>query len=173
MVELYGEAVLPAQVVELINCRLGCLNHVCEEGADHLDTCRRFFEAFRRHILVLEERPTVTRFWKFAACVSVLLLIILLGIDTRQVFRLSRTKPQEVNSKRLARFFAFMEAATTGAVLRTKALCLRLTMHATSLTAQKQTTVEGRAPTAVRLSQGEVQEKTCQQLCRIIILLPK
>ena len=153
MVQLYGEEVIPADVVQLFNCQLGVLKHACANGTDRDEIVRSFFATLRRLILVLEERPTVTRFWKFTACVNILLLVHLLNIDCRLAITLNRVKPQKENEKRLTRFYSFMEAANTGAILRARALCLRLTMHATSLTAQKAKLVEGQLPALVRLSQ--------------------
>ena len=147
MVELYGESVIPADVAQLCNCQLGDLKHACATGADRADICRRFFAILRRRILVLEERPTVTRFWLFTACVNILLLLLLLRIDSRQALHLNRVNPQKQNEKRLERFYKFMESPDTGGILRARALCLRLTMHATSLTAQNANVVEGRLPT--------------------------
>jgi hypothetical protein len=53
--------------------------------------------------------------------------------------------------------------------LRTAALSLRLTLFATSLTAQKpETTSESREPTLIRLSKGEVQLRTSSLMCDIL-----
>ena len=54
------------------------------------------------------------------------------------------------------------------------ALCLRLTLFATSLTAQGCKTPEtaGRMPTLVRLGKGEVQARTCTLMAEMLSLLP-
>ena len=63
------------------------------------------------------------------------------------------------------------DPATPG-LLRRVCLCLRLTLFATSLTAQKSNGEHSREPTLVRLGKREVQQRTAALLAKLIPLLP-
>ena len=81
-------------------------------------------------------------------------------------FVLRNVKPQEDNSKRLVAFKEFYDADDTDQLLRRIALALRLTQHATSITAKK----AGEEPALVRLGRGVVQRRTSEELRDILAL---
>ena len=89
MANLYGELVLPESITKLLNCRLGYMEHACGAREDRSSKCVELHGALSRHLLFLEQRPTVTRFWLFARCVAALLSLNLLGIDHHAVLQSS------------------------------------------------------------------------------------
>ena len=173
MRELYGEGVLPTEITSWLNCGLGKFQHWCAAGADLATVRREVFLALQKTILVLEEKPVVTRFWLFTRCVWILLMTQLLGLDVTKIFKVTRVRPQKENIQRLSRFLDFMRTSAADGSLRRIGLCLQLTMHATSITAQKSSRSSGKPPTILRLARGEVQEKTSADLCRIVTLLDR
>ena len=90
----------------------------------------------------------------------------LLGVPVN-VFTLDTKAPYPANQKRLDGFKEWYTAADTDKDLRRAAIALQLTLHATSITAQK----KGDVPMLVRLGRGEVQKKTSDDLCRVLPLL--
>ena len=171
MSELYGEMVLPSAIRAILNCRLGFLECFCEPGADRAQKCLELHEVICRHVFFLEETPTATRFWLFTRCVAALLSFELFGIDPKQALRVLNKTPNKDNNTRLMKVLHFLTDASSQALLRKAVLCTRLTIHATSITAQKQSVKPERLPTIVRLSQGEVQKKTSEQFQEILTLL--
>lgn len=172
---LYGDVVMPDDVVRLYNGSLGVgkMQHVIMQNSRGaageedllLNVQQRFFLVLYRWILQMEERPVVTRFFLFAKCVAGLLRLLLLGIPT-SVFSTQWVRPRKENQKRLQRFRAYMDDASTPQELRVACLCLQLTEHATSITSQKPK--PGEVPLLVRLGQREIQRKTGAQLASII-----
>ncbi|CAE7261612.1 unnamed protein product [Symbiodinium microadriaticum] len=166
---LYGEHVLPDDLLRFFNYRLSDRTHVADADMSIEHVRSEAFRLLQKHILKVEEKPVVTRFFLFGPCVNLLLTLKLLGLPL-SLFQLSFTRPQLQNGKRLQKFQAFMRAPETDHRLRKAALCLQLTLHATALTAQKVQTTE--CPLLVRLGKREVQEKTSLHFQRLVRLLP-
>jgi hypothetical protein len=171
MAALYGEDVLPPSVLRLLNCGVGVLAHASQDEVDRTNVQQAVHHAIVKHFLFLEERPVVCRFWLFARCVYCLLGMQLLGLDAKEMFKLTRTTPQEANSKRLTRFLTFMTSPEASRTLRRASLCLQLTQYALNITAKKHTNQQGRLPSLILLSQGEVQTKTALHFKRLVPLL--
>lgn len=107
-----------------------------------------------------ENKPVITRFWLFAACVRKLLLMKLLGWRS-DLFNLVLIQPEKVNQKRLKAFQDFFAADQSDVSLRVAVLCLRITTLATNLVSQMSGQPrQGVRSVPVRLAQGVVQERT-------------
>ena len=168
--QLYGEAVLPREIVLLYNCGLDQPDHCDAQSAGRADVCRAFFTCLRRHCLRVDEKPIVSRFWTFAACVHGLLRFRLLNLP-ESVFSIGSVKPRAENHKRLNSFLAFYRNPEADQKLRIACLALHFTSHATSITAQKSGGGESgadREPTLVRLGRAEVQRKTSADLVALV-----
>ena len=68
IVTLYGEDEFPDDLMEIFNSRMGHLEHATEANDDREVVQCRCMVVLRKHILFLEEKPTVTRFWTFSRC---------------------------------------------------------------------------------------------------------
>jgi len=76
------------------------------------------------------------------------------------------------SSKRIVAVKAFYEHPQTPQLLRRACLCLRLTLFAVSLTAQKSSIDKPREPIMVRLGRGEVETRTATLFTEIVRSLP-
>lgn len=128
---LYGQDVLPDDLLALYADDLTRPRFACELNTDRDHVCRLFYQALRKHCLVVEENPITSRFWQFGVCVQGLLRNILLGLPTR-VFSVSIVKPRPENQKRLKRYHKFYESPESIQTLRVACLSIQLTLHATS-----------------------------------------
>ena len=133
------------------------------------------YRTLYKFVLKVEERPIVTRFWLFSDCVHTLLRAKLLDIPV-DCFALHTVHPHKENSKRLAKFRAFYIGDDSDQPLRIASLCLQLTEHAVSITAQKHNSDRGgravpSVPILVRLGRREIQVKTATDLQRILLNL--
>ena len=162
--KLYGDSVLPSDLMELYADTIAKLRHV---GACKQDACRLFYHALHKYCFRPEEHPITSRFWTFSVCVDGLLRVVLLDLPV-EVFSVTTTRPRPDNQKRLKLFHDFLQSAEGGQTLRIASLSLQLTAHATSLTAQKAQCGLNREPTLVRLGKREIQQKTCQHFIEIV-----
>ncbi len=160
---LYGVGVLPDEIDHVLNGRLGKLEVFAQEGTERGDVCGQVYSMLYRLILKVEEKPIVTRFFLFGECVFTLLRMKLLGLPD-SVFEVGTKQPRKENKKRLEAFKSWYNEPDSDKHLRRASLCLCLTLHATSITAQKGDGV----PMLVRLGRGEVQQKTAQQLSSML-----
>ena len=162
---LYGTEVLPKIITDVLNRDLTSLEVVCPLGNDSRTICGTVYDLLYKHVMRIDSKPVVTRFWMFAHCIFALLLMKTLGLPA-SIFSTNLVQPQVANAARLARFKAWYVSPSSGSSLREAALCLRLTLHAINITAQKRTTPAGacRLPTLVRLGQSEVQRAASETL---------
>eukprot|EP00959_Pyramimonas_sp_CCMP1952_P038612 808180-Pyramimonas_sp.AAC.1 len=89
------------------------------------------------------------------------------------LFVLHTKVPAKRNQKRIAAFVQWYDAAGTTESLKRAALCLRLTSHATKLTAKKSNAADDptAVPTLVRLGRGEVQQNTSLHISEMLPML--
>ena len=165
LASLYGRAVLPDEVLQLRNRNLSAMEHVSHSGTDPVPLQQRMYDLLRRLVLVSEERPVVTRFFLFTPCCFSLLRMKLLGVPS-SIFTAGAMVETE-SSKRIAAVKAFYDHDGTPQLLKKACLCLRLTLFATSLTAQTNSTSK-REPVMVRLGRGEVQSRTSALFVQIV-----
>ena len=170
LVDLYGPDVLPQDILAFFNGNLAELEHVAPPGADRRVVCGDAFVLLHKHLICVEEKPVVTRFWLFTKCVWTLLRMKLLNLP-EAAFTLASVKPREDNNKRMVRFWSFFKSDAGDKRIREASLCLRLTLYATNITAQKAKPGDGREPTLVRLGKKTVQRRTSEQLRRLIPVL--
>ena len=163
--ELYGHGVLPDELLEVYNIGLQCPLHACSPTALVEAVRRRFYDTLYKLVLLIEERPVVTRFWTFTNCVWALCRMKILDLPS-DILSVGTVKPQEVFMKRLKAVGTYYNAPSTSSELRRVSLCLRLSNMAVSLTAQKSKrtapTLANRLPLLVRLGNGEIIERTVQ-----------
>ena len=155
---LYGESVLPRKLLHYLNAGLGQFVHVSaalapeaaalapEEVRDGL------LELLRQRILVVDENPTHSRMFTFAAHVDCFLLVMFLGIFP-SIVKLRGTKPRERNRKRVDKVLGFFKCHDTEQYLRRTSLSLNLVMHIHRTVAQLRCDAE---PLLVRLAKGEI-----------------
>lgn len=93
-------------------------------------------EVLLRQVLVVEEKPVVTRVFLFAPCCFAFLRMSMLGLSS-DVQCVGDVNPAVESTKRLKAVNAFFARGQTPALLRKACLCLRLTLFATSLTPQE------------------------------------
>ncbi|CAK0857217.1 unnamed protein product [Prorocentrum cordatum] len=156
---LYGADVFPDEYCRHFPSGVRSWDYVCEEGEDAAAIRAAVYAAILRVTLKVEERPVVTRFWLFGECVFSLVRLKVLGVggdlfeaDARAEARL-----------RVQRFVAWWRRPETDREVRQAALCVRLTLFATKLTAKKDSSADER-PAVVRLQTGVVQERTSDVL---------
>ena len=111
-------------------------------------------EVLRNRLLVVDEHPTLSRFFTFRKHIQALLLLSFLGISS-DIFKLSTTKPLEKTSKRLRSVFAFLSLPSTPQYLRRTSLVLGMLDHTHRLCADLHKPGE---PLLVRLAKGEVMD---------------
>ncbi len=140
---------LPDSIVDLFNCGLGEPRYANPAGEARLAVCKLFYLAIVAHCYVLDECPTVTRFFTFSMAVCRLLCLRLVGVPS-SAFQLTKSTPQQANQLRLNGFQKFHSSTDDLQRLKIAALSLQLTQHATAVTCQKQECAEGREPTIVR-----------------------
>ena len=94
---LYGPLVFPESLVNILNCNVLELKHVCED-ADMMPTLAKFkgsvYMILYRLLLQHEDKPVQTRFWTFASCVGRLALAKILHIPP-DVFGTYFVQPRE------------------------------------------------------------------------------
>ena len=76
--------------------------------------------------------------------------------------------PEADNGKRLKAVKAFYSDPTSSIAVRKQVLCLRLTLFATSITAQKKKASDDKDPILVRLGKREIQKRTSLLLADIL-----
>ena len=160
---LYGDVVVPEDIVGLCNVALGTWQHACDAGTSREEVCAKAHQVLHRLIILVEEKPIVTRFFLFANCVHTLLLMRLLQLPS-SIFNTGAVQPRQENGKRLQRYKQFHEDPTMLNCLRTASLCLQLTQHATALACQE----HGPAPALQVLGSGEIQRRTSEHLQHIL-----
>lgn len=168
-VMLYGHDIFPQRLLDVLNVDVAAWQHGCTTGTDRTVVAGKLYQIIYQLVLKVEEKPVVTRFWLFTGCVFALMLLKYLAIPA-DAFRLLTTSPRPENARRLTAFLVWYQAPDTDAHLRKVALCLRLTLYATRITAKKSKTADGK-PILVRLGDGDVQRNTGALFAQIVPLL--
>lgn len=165
LLSLYGSSVFPQELQNFLNMDILQLRHICSGAERHedLSTLRgRLYNILYRWLLVHEDKPIITRFWLFSACVCRVLLAKLLKMPV-DIFSLHLIQPRAQNAKRLQAFQEFFGSDAHQLSLRIAVLCLRITTLATNLTAKKRSGTEDASnelPVSVLLGQSYVQQRT-------------
>ena len=171
LANLYGPQVLPPDLLNLLNRDLQQLEHVAPDSAGEGQVRQKLFDELRRLVLLVEEKPVVTRFFLFAPCCWALCRMKLLGLPA-DIFSVGKVSPSSDSKTRLQAVRTFYSCPSSQSRIRRAALCLRLTAFATSITAQT-TSGNGSSavPPLVRLGKGEVQVRTAGLIAEILLLL--
>ena len=172
--QLYGD-VFPDSLCRLLNVHILSLQYRAPDTIT--DATRRgdIYAELYRLTFLSEKHPIITRFFLFTDCIHALLRIIMLDIPVN-IFRTTTKTPGIENGVRLKKLVAFYSKPGTLPALKQAALCLRIGMIAVKLSSKKWTassspTDDVKEPTLVRLGKREVQQKTCEELCKIVGLL--
>ena len=168
MAELYGVGVVPGRLLSCLNNGLGSWTHTLSapalDGSAQAGVRGVLLEVLRSRLLLVDERPTLTRFFTFRVHIQALLLLSMLGIAS-ETFRLSTVKPLEKTSQRLRSVLAFLSLPSTPQYLRRTSLVLDLLDHAHRTCAQLHKPGE---PVLVRLAKGEVMSTWDEDLSRLL-----
>ena len=70
LVQLYGTGIISPDMQDVFNVFVSKLEHVCEDNETPEYGFQRTFDVLCERILVVEERPVVTRFFLFISCVN-------------------------------------------------------------------------------------------------------
>ena len=133
--------------------------------AGHMQSVRDGVQRIlRRRLLVVDEKPTLTRMFTFSGHVHGLLLIDLLECADSLV-QLRGNKAQDKGRTRMMKVRAFLASADLPQYLRRTSLCLQLIDHAMSICSQLP---DDGDPVLVRLSKGVVEQKLTDDLARIL-----
>ena len=159
MKQLYTEHVLPDDLLELWNNGLGNLSHVIGADRDKDEEKPRMVAKFVRwlteHLMKVDAKPVLSRFFTFRQCIEAMLAMSLLGFS-QHAFQLRKVKPRAENKKRLdlvQKFFRHTEAVQ---LLKRSCLTFQLTGGLEAILSELPT--EGRIPPVVRLCKGEATE---------------
>jgi len=167
---LYGDGVFPPGLLDALNGGVGDWVHcLAPESAvdapeDRLVAVRAsLFEILRRRLLVVDEKPTLSRMWTFQAHLDCLLLLHFLGCahDLVKV----RGSVRERTLKRVSKVLAFLTKGDTPQYLRRTSLALQLPAHALNISGQLSDEEE---PLLVRLAKGVVGAAVCKDLHRLL-----
>ena len=95
-----------------------------------------FTEMLINFLMVIDEHPTVTRFWTFREALGRMLAMIIIGFP-KNALRLITLKPRPQNQKRLRLVLGFFEDPSCPQLLRRICLTLQVTGAVTSSTGYK------------------------------------
>ena len=70
LVQLYCTGIISPDMQDVFNVFVSKLEHVCEDNETPEYGFQRTFDVLCERILVVEERPVVTRFFLFISCVN-------------------------------------------------------------------------------------------------------
>ena len=136
-------------------------------GAHMQDVRDEVQRILRRRLLVVDEKPTLTRMFTFSGHVHGLLLMDLLGCADSLV-QLRGNKAHDKARTRMVKVRTFLKSSHLPQYLRRTSLCLELVDHAMSLCSQLPGDGD---PVLVRLSKGVVDQKLTEDLVRVLCAL--
>ena len=152
---LYTEHVLPDELVALWNNGLHRLSHVVGAGedpeAEKPRVVARMVQFIVKRLMIVDSSPTLSRIFTFRNCTDALLTMLLIGMPP-QAFVLHRTKPQELNQKRLVKVMAFCNHPEAVPLCKRTALAFQMTGGCEALVSTNPVPKQG--PPIVRLCEG-------------------
>ena len=172
--DLYTTHVVPDEMVELFNNGVGGgrLSHKVPSDADP-DALRpelvgRFGSFMKKECMIVDEHPTITRFFTFRKCTDKMLTMDIIGMPPH-VILLHKVRPREDNSKRIKVVTKFFTDPEAKQVMRRTCLNFQLTggLEALSATNPKQ----GETPPVVKFSRGEGHMLVSNRLQRLFGVL--
>ena len=170
--ELYGESVVPGPLLEILNSGLSEWAHAVDDPAalapGRLDELRdNLLRILRKRILVVDEKPTMTRMFTFSAHMDCLLLLHFLQCAPALV-KMRGSQPRKRSRLRVTKVLAFMSRADAGQYLRRSSLALQLVSHVNALCAQLHMS---KTPVLVRLSQGAAHRAIANDFAKLVCSL--
>ncbi|CAK0899812.1 unnamed protein product [Prorocentrum cordatum] len=168
--QLYGKRALPDKLLDFFNGRLGSLEHVGPHTSDMKALQSEAYALIQKYCFKVEDNPVVTRFFfLFADAEFGFLRFSMLNVPVG-VLSTGCVVPRQDSQERLKFLRELLADPDCQKHLHKVALCLRVALYATCLTAQS-ADLEGRPPLVARLGDGEVQAKTTQDLAEMLPLL--
>jgi hypothetical protein len=160
---LYTHHVLPRALLTWLNKGWGQLEHVSANGVEPSDAERtaivdEVVSVLHKHMLHVDEHPTLSRFWTFREAVDKMLLMRALGFP-KEVLVHPAGKPRPQSQRRLKATHAFFDHPDCYQFLKRTSLALQLTGVLTDLTGKgtgiKVSGPSELVPPVVRLCKGE------------------
>jgi len=172
--DVYTMHVIPDELLFLWNFQLNTLKHVIIAGqnivAVRFDMVLRFTNFIVTKLLTPDSHPTLTRFFTFRGCIDRMLSMHLLDIP-KHVLVLEKTKPRELNRKRLQAVHSFFSHPEAGQELRRASMVLQLTGGVEAVTAR--VPKAGELPVLVSLAQGSAHKVVSERLQRLLSVMYK
>ena len=163
---LYGHQAVPDSLLRSRPYGLLCPHTVTHPGGAQEEDQAAVIECIRKLLLQPEERPVVTRFWRFGSCAMQLCRYVIMGIDTGELF--APTPSQRTQGHhRMAAVAAYFRDPGTQQQLREVSLAARLVLRAQGVASRL--SGPGGIPNIVSLVKGEVQEQTSLLLTQILV----
>ena len=82
--QLYGSSVLPSELLEVLNSGCDTWSHVSESAHDQsyqAEIREKLLQCLRKHVLIVDEHPTLSRMFTFTGHIDRLLLVYLLQLQ--------------------------------------------------------------------------------------------
>jgi hypothetical protein len=163
---LYGRLAVPDSMLRSRPYGLQHPHTLTQPGRSQEEEQLTVMELIRKLLLQPEERPVITRFWRFGSCAMQLCRYVLLGIDTEELFA-STTSQQKEGHHRMGAIAAFFKDPGTPQQLREVALAARLVLRAQGVASRR--SGPGDLPNIVSLVKGDVQEQTSLLLTEMLL----
>ena len=102
LLDLYGEDVLPPELLAVKNRDLNAMEHVARPGGvSEAEAIKEMVYVLCRLVLIAQERPIVTRFLLFTPCCFATLRMFIAGLPFGAL-SFGRVSPESENAKRVA-----------------------------------------------------------------------
>ena len=166
---LYTTHVLPDELLTLWNNGLRRMCHVLDAGQDPKTERPRvvalFVQWIVKHLLHVDSRPILTRFFTFRNCTDRMFTMGLIGAPSH-VFQVRSIKPRKENQKRLRIVKAFFNHEEAPQTLRRTSLAFQLTGGVEAMVSE--VPAPGKTPPVVRLCRNEATLLVQERLQRIL-----
>ena len=126
LLELYGEDILPDDLLAVKNRDIANMEHVARpDGVSEAAAMEAMIEVLRKLVLISQERPVVTRFFLFTPCCFAMLRMFIAGLPF-EALSFGRLNPESENAKRVAAVNSYFRSQGASVEVRRVSLCLRL-----------------------------------------------
>jgi len=161
---LYGNLVLPWELLQVLNNGLDSLTHYVEadelamylrdrEGL-RMHWVRQLVEVRRKKELAPDEKPTLSRFFTLRENMDNLLTMDLIPDGHSEMIKLAKANPQAKMSKRMGWVTKLYQTPGISQYLRRTCLCLQITGHLHNACAKADDRSDEEQPLLARLAQG-------------------
>ena len=161
---LYGNLVLPWELLQALNNGLDSLTHYVEAGelamylrdreGLRMHWVRQLVEVRRKKELAPDEKPTLSRFFTLRENMDNLLTMDLIPDGHSEMIKLAKANPQAKMSKRMEWVTKLYQTPGITQYLRRTCLCLQVTGHLHNACAKEFDASEDEHALLVRMAQG-------------------